>query len=211
MPEQTTVKDLIQGLNSDDENVRTEAWLSAGQYRVRAIKPVAGLFGRMDKKLQRLTKQNANKEDIAQPLEVGRAAKRALWKIVRTVGAPDARGKKQTVARLLELLSVEQPMAVRREVLWMLSEVGEGSQVVDPVAALLANEELREDARMVLERIPGDESVAALREGIETVPEGFRLNMAQSLRKRGVRVDPNRYPCQKIVPTRETKVKPVEA
>jgi HEAT repeat protein len=212
MPEnQSNVKGLLQQLKSDDENVRTEAWLSAGQYRGRAIKPLAGLFGRMDKQVKRLVKQNAGKDEIAQPLEVGRATKRAMWKIVRTVGAPGAKGKKMTVARLVELLSDEQPVAVRREVLWMLSEIGEGSQVVDPIASLLTNEALREDARMVLERIPGDEAVAALREGMETVPEAFRLNMAQSLRKRGVAVDQQRYPCQKMVPTRETKVKPVEA
>jgi HEAT repeat protein len=211
MQDRSTVKELVQGLNSNDDKVRTEAWLSAGEYRARAIKPVALLFGRMDKRVNRLVKQNASNEEIAQPLEVGRAAKRALWKVVRTVGAPGARGKKMTVTRLLELLSDEQPVAVRREVLWMLSEIGEGSQVVDPVAALLANEQLREDARMVLQRIPGDEAVVALREGIETVPEDFRLNIAQSLRARGVQVDPNRYPCQKMVPTRGTKVKPVKA
>lgn len=211
MQDRSTVKELVQGLNSNDDKVRTEAWLSAGEYRARAIKPVALLFGRMDKRVNRLVKQNASNEEIAQPLEVGRAAKRALWKVVRTVGAPGARGKKMTVTRLLELLSDEQPVAVRREVLWMLSEIGEGSQVVDPVAALLANEQLREDARMVLQRIPGDEAVVALREGIETVPEDFRLNIAQSLRARGVQVDPNRYPCQKMVPTRGTKVQPVKA
>lgn len=211
MQDRSTVKELVQGLNSNDDKVRTEAWLSAGEYRARAIKPVALLFGRMDKRVNRLVKQNASNEEIAQPLEVGRAAKRALWKVVRTVGAPGARGKKMTVTRLLELLSDEQPVAVRREVLWMLSEIGEGSQVVDPVAALLANEQLREDARMVLQRIPGDEAVVALREGIETVPEDFRLNIAQSLRARGVQVDLNRYPCQKMVPTRGTKVQPVKA
>jgi hypothetical protein len=64
---------------------------------------------------------------------------------------------------------------------------------------------------MVLERIPGEESLAALRAGIETLPEDFRLNIAQSLRKRGVHVDPKRYPCQKMVPTRKTNVKMVQA
>ena len=65
--------------------------------------------------------------------------------------------------------------------------------------------------RMVLERIPGDESLAALKEGLETLPEDFRLHIAQSLRNRGVEVDENRYPCQKMVPTRATRVKPFQA
>jgi HEAT repeat protein len=211
MQNQANVKGLIQGLRSDDATERTEAWLSAGKYGARAVKPMAGLFGRMDKRVQQLVSQNADKQQIAQPLEVGRAAKRAMWKIVRTVGAPGARGKKMTVARLVELLGDDQPVVVRREVVWMLSELGQGSQVVDPLAGLLAHQQLREDARMALERMPGDESVAALQAALETAANDFQLHIAQSLRKRGVEVDPQRYPCQKMVPTRRTKVKPVEA
>jgi HEAT repeat protein len=116
-----------------------------------------------------------------------------------------------TVARLVELLGDDQPVVVRREVVWMLSEIGQGSQVVDPLAGLLTHQQLREDARMALERMPGDESVAALQAALETAASDFQLHIAQSLRKRGVDVDPQRYPCQKMVPTRRTEVKPVEA
>lgn len=213
MAEQPNVKKLIEALNSDDPDVRTEAWLSAGQYRGRGVVPVARLFARMDRRVRQLVRQDAGPQQIEQPLEVGRAAKRALWKIVRTVGAPGARGKRITVQRLVGLLPQEKkmPVAVRREALWMISEIGQGQEVVDDVAKLLMDTELREDARMVLERIPGNYSVKALVEGLETVPEDFRLNIAQSLRARGVEVDPKRYPCQKMVPTRKTEVKPVDA
>jgi HEAT repeat protein len=204
MQDKPDVKKLLDGLNSDNAQVRTEAWLSAGQYRGQAVKRVARLWARMDQRVERLVEQNADKKEIEQPLEVGRAAKRALWKIVRTVGAPGARGKRPTARRLVELLADDQPVAVRREVLWMISEIGDGSEVVEPVAKLMDNVELREDARMVLERIPGDESVAALAEGLETLPEDFRLHIAQSLRKRGVAVDEQRYPCQKMVPKRKS-------
>jgi hypothetical protein len=145
-------------------------------------------------------------------LEVGRAAKRAMWKIVRTAGAPgkdDA--KAAAVLELLDLLGNEQPVSVRREVFWMLSEIG-GDETVDAirhVGGILGNKEIREDARCCVQRIPGDVAVQALADGFEAAPDDFQLAMAQSLRARGVAVDEEKYPCQKLVPTRETKVKPV--
>ena len=96
---------------------------------------------------------------------------------------------------------------MRREVLWMLSEIG-GLKSIQPIADLLANKELREDARMVLQRIPGRKSIAALRAGLKAAPEDFKINIAQSLRQRGVKV--RRFPCVKLVPTKKTNVKPVK-
>ena len=101
----------------------------------------------------------------------------------------------------------DQPVAVRREMLWMLSECA-GDEAVEAAAGLLGNQELREYARMTLERIPGDQSLAALRNAMKTVPVGFKPNIAQSLRKRGVEVPG--LPCQKLVPIKQTKVKPVK-
>ena len=77
-----------------------------------------------------------------------------------------------------------------------------GEESVESIAALLRHDALREDARMVLERIPGGESLTSLRNALESVPEDFRLNIAQSLRARGEAVDPEKYPCRKLVPTK---------
>ena len=209
MQKNPEVKKLLDALQSDDENVRTEAWLGAGEVGARAVRPLARLMAAMDAKVKRVQQAGGKKEVTGQALEVSRAAKRAMWKIVRTVGAPKAKGRKQTVKRLIGLLDDERPTAVRREALWMVSEIGEGGEEVAPVAALLKNSDLQEDARMVLERLPGDEAVAALKAGFEQAPEDFKYNLAQSLRKRGVKVEG--YPCQKLVPTKETKVKPVDA
>ena len=62
------------------------------------------------------------------------------------------------------------------------------------------DEHLREDARMALERIPIQRAVQALKAGFEIAPEDFKPNLAQSLRKRGVKVEG--YPCVKLVPTK---------
>ena len=180
---------LIAGIKDESDKVRAEAWLSAGEVGAPAVRPLAAVM--------------TDKE-----LEVARAAKRGLWKIVRYVGRPGAGDEKKTVtAELIALLSGNQPTPVRREVLWMLSEIGR-SRSVEAVAALLSNRELREDARMVLQRIPGRRSIAALKAGLKAAPKDFKINIAQSLRQRGVRV--RGLPCVKLVPTKKTNVKPVK-
>jgi hypothetical protein len=140
---------LLEKIQSGDPNVRTEAWLSAGEVGAPALKPLAKLAAEGQ-------------------LEVSRAAQRAMWKIVRHSGRPAAPApeKQQVIKELNELLSDAQPVAIRREVLWMLSEIA-GDESVERIAALLGNQELREDARMVLDRIPGDKSLAALKAALE--------------------------------------------
>jgi len=177
------VSKLIAGIRDDNDKVRAEAWLSAGEVGAAAVKPLARVM--------------SNKE-----FEVARAAKRGLWKVVRHVGRPGAGNeRREVVGKLVELLGDEQSVPVRREVLWMLSEIG-NRKSIKPIAALLSNRELREDARMVLQRIPSKSALAALRAGLKAAPEDFKLNIAQSLRQRGVKV--SGLPCVKLVPTKKT-------
>jgi HEAT repeat protein len=182
------VDELLANIKSKDEQVRTQAWRSAGPAGAPALKPLAA------------TMQDPE-------LEVARAAKRAMFQIVRHAGRPGAAQEKAAVVpALVSLLADSQPVAVRREVLWMISEIG-GDEAVDAVAALLKQEELREDARLVLQRIPGDRSLAALQAGMQVVPEAFKFHLAASLRLRGVTVEG--HPDQKLVPTKKTDVQPV--
>ncbi|MCP4610986.1 MAG: HEAT repeat domain-containing protein [Planctomycetes bacterium] len=182
------VSKLMTGIRDDDAKVRTEAWQSAGKVGAPAVKPLARVMTNKD-------------------LEVARAAKRGLWQVVRHVGRPGAANKKRIVIdRLIELLSDDQPVPVRREVLWMLSEIG-NRKSIKPIAALLSNKDLREDARMALQRIPGRGSLAALRAGLKAVPDDFKLNIAQSLRQRGGKV--RGLDCVKLIPTKKTNVKPL--
>jgi hypothetical protein len=180
MNEPLTVSALIAALQSDDANVRTQAWLRAGELGAEPLKQLAHVVANGD-------------------LEVSRAALRAMWRITHTVGAPGAESRDATCAALAELLRDDQPTKVRREVLWMLSELSDGSQSIEPMAALLTHRELRDDARMVLERLPGEKSVAALRAAFDTAPEDFKFALAHSLRQRGIEVVG--YPSQKLTPT----------
>lgn len=181
---------LITRIRQGTDQVRTEAWLSASKIGAPAVKPLAIVMAE-------------------QELEAARAAKRGLWKIVRHVGRPGADDEKNAVvAELISLLGKEQPELVRREVLWMLSEIG-GEESINPIAALLSNTELREDARMALQRIPGRNSIAALEAALKNAPEDFKLNIAQSLRQRGVKV--RGLACVKLVPTKRMKVEAIRS
>ena len=187
--EKKRVDGLIVKLRDKSDKVRAEGLLSAVEVGVPAVKPLA----------------KAMEDD---DIEVVRAAKRALWKIVRNVGRPGAGNeKKSVVAKLVGLLGEKQSALVRREALWMLSEIG-GNESIKAIVALLSDEEVREDARMVLQRIPGRQSLEALKDGLKNAPMDFRPNIAQSLRQRGLMV--RRPVCVKLVPTKKTKVKPLK-
>jgi len=189
--EELNIEELIAKIKDADPKVRCAAWLSAGKYGVAAVAPLAKVMATGE-------------------MEVARAAKRGLWVVVRHVGRPGAdKEKAPVVDALCDLLGEEVPVEVRREVLWMLSEIG-GDEAVWAIADMdniLENRDLREDARGAVERIPGDEAVDTLQMGFDAAPEQYKVNMAQSLRARGVEV--TGYPCQKLVPTKQTEVKPV--
>lgn len=183
------VGELIPKIKDSSPEVRTQAWLEAGSVGAVAVKPLSAVMTDQD-------------------LEIARAAKRALWKIVHHAGRPGARDERRAVvSKLVGLLNESPPVPVAREILWMLSEVG-GRGAVQAMAQLLTNKDVREDARMALERIPGRRSLAALRTAFEVVPDDFKSNIVQSLRRRGETV--SGYPCAKLIPSRNTEVRPSE-
>jgi HEAT repeat protein len=180
---------LLQAIRDEDPKVRTEAWLSADEVGAPAIGPLAELVTQDD-------------------LEVARAAKRGMWHIVRNVGRPGAdEVRKAVAADLVQLLEKQPAPVLLREVLWMLSEIG-GDEAASAIAPFLDKPDSREDARMALERIPGEKSLALLKTGLEKAPRDHKAPIAQSLRNRGVPI--SKYPSAKLVPTKPTQVKPLE-
>jgi len=180
---------LLSDIQASDPHVRTKAWLSAGEVGAAAVRPLAKVVDEGE-------------------TEVSRAAKRALWQIVRHVGRPDGdrEEKDAVVFELVAVLNGAESVPVCRQTVRMLSEIG-GNESVRAISSLLSHGDLREDARMALERIPGRDSVQALRRALRSAPDEFKPNVAQSLRARGVAVQG--IPCKKLVPTRQTNVKPV--
>jgi len=185
--ESKAVDELIARIRDESDEVRTDAWLSAGDVGAPAVKPLATVMA----------------DDAP---EIARAAKRGLWKVVRHGGRPGADAERKAVtAELIPLLADGQSGPVRREVVWMLSEIG-GDESIGPIASILSNNALREDARMALERIPGAASIEALEAALDAASDDFKPNIAQSLRQRGVAVPG--LSCAKLAPTKQTDVKP---
>ena len=183
-----TVDELINKIKGADKDERGKAWQEAASVGSGAIPPLAKLAAEKD-------------------MEVARAATRAIGKIIHHVGRPGAGGEKDAALKeLLAALAGALPAAVQREILWMVSELPGADSAVGPVAALLANGELRDDARMVLERMPGEKSLAALKTALAGAPAEFKPAVAHSLRVRGVEVPS--VPEVKLVPTKPTTVKP---
>jgi len=180
--------DLLKQIKSSDDRVRTKAWQDAGRLGAPAVSPLAELTRHSDR-------------------EVARAAKRGLWRIVRHTGRPGAdRERRAVIPELVKILRANYPDTFRRDVLWMLSEIA-GAESVNVIAAFLTNHTLREDAKAVLQRIPGQKSLKALESALLMAPKDFKLSLAQSLRQRG-RAVPG-LPCEKLKPVKKTDLKPL--
>jgi hypothetical protein len=179
---------LIANIQSTDDTVRAAARDGAGPVGAKAMTPLARLA--------------VGAED----LEVARAAGRAMQNIVYYAGRPGAADEAKAVAaELIKLLNVKQPQ-FRRNVLWMTWQIA-GDEATDPVASLLDDAEVGEDARMCLERLPGDKATAALRARLAAAPAAEKPALAHSLGVRGVEAPG--VPDLRLVPTKTTSVKPV--
>ena len=184
----TGIQGLIDRIKSPDETVSGAAWQSAGPYGAAAVKPLAALMEDGD-------------------FELARKAKRAMYRVVRHAGHPGSASERRAVERQLILLISSSPSAVRREVVWMLSEIG-SARAIGPTAALLTDKEVREDARCALTRHPAPSAVTALKAAFAAAAdEDFKYALAESLRARGQKVEG--YPSRKLAPTAQTTVAPL--
>jgi HEAT repeat protein len=183
--EALSLDEFIAKIKSTDDKVRGPAWQGAATCGAPAIKPLAEV----------MTDPNP---------EIARAAKRAIEVIVRHAGRPGAKKEAQAAEKELVPLLKNNAAPVRREALWMLSEIA-SDDAVAPMAALLSDPEVREDARCALVRIPGRKATAALKSAFAKGPEDdFKYALADALRIRGEKVEG--YPSRKMVPVKPTSV-----
>jgi len=181
------IEALVKAIQSSDEQVRGDAWQGAAKYGAPAIQPLA-VF---------MTDEN---------FEAARSAKRAIWKIVRYAGRPGATNEATAVELELIVLTEDPRIPVKRESIWMLSEIGT-DVCVERLAVLLENHVVRDDARMALQRIPGEASLKALQLAFQYAPNNFKHNLAEALEKRGHPAAG--YPSLKKIPTKKTTVEPI--
>lgn len=175
---------LIEAIRSPDDKIRGDAWTTAERFGPASIRALAGL--------------------LTDPqVEVARAARRALQRVVRHCGRPGAKADRATAqAELISLLQATAP-AVRKEAVWMLSEIGD-ARAVTAMAGLLGDPETQEDARCALLRMPAPQALKAFRRAWKSASEEFRPALAEALRQLGDKVEG--YPSAKLVPNRQTTV-----
>lgn len=189
--EPLTIEKLLELLQSKDPFVRRDAWLAAGPLGAAALPKLADLAAQGE-------------------LEISRAANRAMWQIVRYAGAPEREDQRPSVMGSLGelMLDSNRPIQLRRDMVCMLSEIIKDEETDESIAlGLLMDPELGEDIRMGLQRINGPRAVAVLKAGYAKAQGEFKTAIACSLRKCGVAVD--EPPCPKLVPRKQTRVKPV--
>jgi hypothetical protein len=185
-----TVDNLIAKIKDKSDKVRAEGWLNAAKVGADAIKPLAAVTTSGDS-----------------DLEVARAAKRALWQIVHNFNHLEAEDRRQAVLNNFQaLLTDNWPDAFRREVLWMLSEIG-GDSCVESITAALKTRDLIEDASCALQRIPGQASLDALKAALESVPKSYKNSIAHALRVRGVEPGLDKYPQENLTPSKPVSPK----
>lgn len=182
----TPVEILLRGLGSDDDAIRGPAWQGAASAGPPAIVPVAAL----------LTDPRT---------ENARAARRALYRIVRQAGRPGGEADAKRAETELVALLKSPEGRVRRTAIALLSEIG-GDYAVAPLERSLADSEVREEARQALTRIPGSEATAALRRAHRSAPDAFRAALAESLRSRGEAVSDPASEKDKKTPSKPTRV-----
>lgn len=183
--ENTELQTLIQKIKSNDDKIRAGAVEESIKFIPSAVSPLIEIM-------------NDNRD-----FEMARAAKRALWKIVRHTSRQNADKERKAVC--LELIKGfnNSSIQTKRELLWMLSEIGNDDSI-PAMSKFLSDKDLREDARCCIERIPTKKAISALQSAFKNADEEFKYALAESLRARGVRVDG--YPSKKLIPARQTNI-----
>ncbi len=180
------VPDLLARLGEKEVPGHEPAWQLAWTAGTAAVRPLLRAMADAD-------------------TERARSAVRALWNIVEHSTAPERKevraGVKLEITSVLETGASTVPVA--RELLWMLSIVGEDDAVAN-VARYLDHAELREDARCVLQRIPGSGATSALKAALKSASGDFASALADALRGRGETI--REHPSVKKAPSRVTMV-----
>ncbi len=161
------LQETLKQLKSDDMNERYRAWDAAGPLGAKAVAPLAELM----------------KQDVT---TIGKAGKMALQNVVNYAGRSGAEAEAKAVTvELMKVASSAYPRPIRGDALYWVGLIG-GPDAIPGLVKLLNDRIIREDARTALERIPGEQSLAALKAAAASGATDFRKNIEQSIRNRGL-------------------------
>ncbi len=161
----SSVQALLEKIKSPDANERIAAIKVAPEEGAAAVVPLGEIYGSND-------------------LAAAKAAHEALRRIVHHSARPNAIGESKTVvAKLLLLIDQKQPLIVRKEALHLLSFIASEEQA-ERIGKQLSDADVREEARLSLQRIPGSKVDKVLREAAHNTAGEFRAALELSLRSR---------------------------
>lgn len=162
---QQAVLRLIAAIKGDDEDARWAAADKAAEAGPAAIVPLAEVMAGPDP-------------------AAAKAAGVAMGRIVHASGRPGAGGAaSQAADELVRLIGPDRPRNVRSEALRYLGFIG-GTAQADAIAAQIADTDIREDARMALQRIPGQAAERALQKAKREGPLDYADAIDRSLSDR---------------------------
>lgn len=172
---------LLERIRSPDVEVRYAARFEAPRVGAEAVQPLAGLI---DETVQ---PAGGSEEARRYRREVALTAKAALENIVHSAGGPGAAGEREAVAaKLAELLSSEITAKAKIEILHLVAFVA-GDAHVPAVAHLLDDPDrnVRETARIALERIPGKAATRALVAAAQRASDEARPALLVAIGRKG--------------------------
>jgi len=164
--EKRDLTQLLNDIKSSDGKTRLKAQQTCGPVGASAISPLAELAVSTDK-------------------GVAKAARGAMETIAHYSARPGAGGEAKAVsAELLKVAQTNRPKQIRANALHLLGYTTNDGKTVEYIAELLLNNELWDEARMALERIPGNAATNALKNAAKNANEEMRPHLEQSLKNR---------------------------
>lgn len=163
MPDQAAVKALVEKISSADVAARVEGVEQAATVGPDALGALGAILGGDDPSADRAAQESMQ---------------RITFKAARSPATAKAASR-----QLVQLIGKDRPYKVRSESLYLLGFAAD-TAAIKAIAGLLTDPEVRENARMALERVPGKEAEAALMQVAKAVPADYRPAIQQSLRHR---------------------------
>ncbi|MCP4638834.1 MAG: hypothetical protein GY851_00300 [bacterium] len=159
---------VVERLSSGEPDVRNQAAADAAALGAEAVPPIGALVG-------------------SDTFYTSQAAERALANLTHHAARPSADAERTAVAgELVKLIADTYPDKTRREALRLLAFVGGEAQVA-PVAALLMEQSIADEARLALDQIPGEAASKALLDTLYLAPPELRVLLFDTLVHRNVR------------------------
>jgi HEAT repeat protein len=171
------VKALLDKVTSDRMEVRAAARSEAASVGAAAVEPLAALIDE--------TRDGGGAD--RQRREVALTARGALERIVHQAGREGAAEERRTTAAALaRALGAARTAREKRELLHLMAFIG-GDPEAPAAAKLLGDEDrqVREAARLALERIPGEGALAALVAAAKGAADDRRPDLIFSIGKKG--------------------------